>query len=242
MEDNNILAVVLAGGKSKRFGEDKNQIKLGDKTLLEHVLSKINNKFEEILIVSSHNLEIKKSENITIIPDCFDDFGPLAGVLSSMKWIKENQKKYKWVATFPSDTPFFDISIIEEYKKRININDSSLYFIKSNNKRHNIFGLWSIDLLDVLEDDLKNNNFRKVEDWADKIGVKTIDIEVNEFDPFFNINTKEDFEKAKEILKKNYQEKISAYIWRNELKSSKCYTYITRKINILEWKKERRLD
>jgi len=203
MEDNNILAVVLAGGKSKRFGEDKNQIKLGDKTLLEHVLSKINNKFEEILIVSSHNVEIKKSENITIIPDCFDDFGPLAGVLSSMKWIKENQKQYKWVATFPSDTPFFEISIIEEYKKRININDSSLYFIKSNNKRHNIFGLWSIDLLDVLEDDLKNNNFRKVEDWADKIGVKTIDIEVNEFDPFFNINTKEDFEKAKEILNKN---------------------------------------
>jgi molybdopterin-guanine dinucleotide biosynthesis protein A len=203
MEDNNILAVVLAGGKSKRFGEDKNQIKLGDKTLLEHVLSKINNKFEEILIVSSHNLKIKKSENITIIPDCFDDFGPLAGVLSSMKWVKENQKQYKWVASFPSDTPFFDISIIEEYKKRININDSSLYFIKSNNKRHNIFGLWSIDLLDVLEDDLKNNNFRKVEDWADKIGVKTIDIEVNEFDPFFNINTKEDFEKAKEILKKN---------------------------------------
>ena len=203
MEDNNILAVVLAGGKSKRFGEDKNQIKLGDKTLLEHVLSKINNKFEEILIVSSHNLEIKKSENITIIPDCFDDFGPLAGVLSSMKWVKENQKQYKWVATFPSDTPFFEISIIEEYKKRININDSSLYFIKSNNKRHNIFGLWSIDLLDALEDDLKNNNFRKVEDWADKIGVKTIDIEVNEFDPFFNINTKEDFEKAKEILNKN---------------------------------------
>ena len=203
MEDNNILAVVLAGGKSKRFGEDKNQIKLGDKTLLEHVLSKINNKFEEILIVSSHNLEIKKSENITIVPDCFDDFGPLAGVLSSMKWVKENKKKYKWVATFPSDTPFFKISIIEEYKKRININDSSLYFIKSNNKRHNIFGLWSIDLLDVLEDDLKNNNFRKVEDWADKIGVKTIDIQVKKFDPFFNINTKEDFEKAKEILNEN---------------------------------------
>ena len=203
MKDNNILAVVLAGGKSKRFGEDKNQIKLGDKTLLEHVLSKINNKFEEILIVSSHNLEIKKSENITIIPDCFDDFGPLAGVLSSMKWVKDNRKHYRWVATFPSDTPFFEISIIEEYKKRININDSSLYFIKSNNKRHNIFGLWSIDLLDVLEDDLKNNDFRKVEDWADKIGVKTIDFETKKFDPFFNINTREDFEEAKKILNKN---------------------------------------
>ena len=203
MEDNNILAVVLAGGKSKRFGEDKNHIKLGDKTLLEHVLSKINNKFEEILIVSSHNQEIKKLENVTVIPDCFDDFGPLAGVLSSMKWVKENQKQYKWVATFPSDTPFFETSIIEEYKKRIKINDSLLYFVKSNDKRHNIFGLWSIDLLEVLENDLINNNFRKVEDWANKIGVKTIDIEVKKFDPFFNINTKEDFEKAKEILNEN---------------------------------------
>tara|TARA_B110000238_G_scaffold85255_1_gene93737 strand:+ start:10 stop:621 length:612 start_codon:yes stop_codon:yes gene_type:complete len=203
MEDNNILAVVLAGGKSKRFGKDKNQIKLGDKTLLEHVLSKISNKFEEILIVSSHNQQMIKLENVTVIPDCFDDFGPLAGVLSSMKWIKKNKKHYKWVATFPSDTPFFETSIIEEYKKRTNTNDSSLYFVKSNNKRHNIFGLWSIDLLEVLEEDLINNNFRKVEDWANKIGVKTIDIKVKKFDPFFNINTKEDFEEAKKILNKN---------------------------------------
>ena len=200
MEDNNILAVVLAGGKSKRFGEDKNHIKLGDKTLLEHVLFKINNKFREILIVSSHNLRIKKLKHINVIPDCLNDFGPLAGVLSSMKWVKENKKQYKWIATFPSDTPFFETSIIEEYKKRVNLNDSLLYFVKSNNKRHNIFGLWSIDLLETLENDLINNNFRKVEEWANKIGVKTIDIKIRKFDPFFNINTKADFEEAKKIL------------------------------------------
>ena len=202
MEDNNILAVVLAGGKSKRFGKDKNHVKLGDKTLLEHVLFKISNKFREILIVSSHNQEIKKLENVTVIPDCFDDFGPLAGVLSSMKWVKENQKHYKWIATFPSDTPFFETSIIDEYIKRIKINNSLLYFVKSNNKRHNIFGLWSINLMEILEKDLIKNNFRKVEEWANKIGVKTIDIKISKFDPFFNINTKEDFDEAKKILDK----------------------------------------
>ena len=127
--------------------------------------------------------------------------GPLAGVLSAMRWVKENQKKYKWVATFPSDTPFFEVSIIEEYKKRAKMNDSLLYFVKSNNKRHNIFGIWSMDLIETLESDLVKNNFRKVEEWANKIGVKTIDIKIKKFDPFFNINTKEDFEKAKEIIK-----------------------------------------
>ena len=203
MKENNILAVVLAGGKSKRFGEDKNQIKLGKKTLLDHVLSKISEKFDEIVIVSSHNKKITQSENITVIPDCFDDLGPLAGVLSSMKWVKKNKKKYKWVATFPSDTPFFESSIIDEYKKKINKNDSLLYFVRSNNKRHNIFGLWSIELLKILENDLINNNFRKVEEWANKIGVKTIDIKIKKFDPFFNINTKEDFEEAKRLLTKD---------------------------------------
>jgi molybdenum cofactor guanylyltransferase len=203
MEDNNILGVVLAGGKSSRFGEDKNHIKLGNKTLLEHVLYKINNKFPETLIVSNRPLKIQITKKITIIEDCFENLGPLVGVLSSMKWIKENKKTFKWIATFPSDTPFFETSIIEEYKKRITTNESSLYFVKSNNKRHNIFGLWSIDLLQTLENDIVKNNFRKVEDWANKIGVKTINVEIKEFDPFFNINTKEDFEIAKKILNKN---------------------------------------
>jgi len=203
MEDNNILGVVLAGGKSSRFGEDKNHIKLGNKTLLEHVLYKINNKFPETLIVSNRPLKIQITKKITIIEDCFENLGPLVGVLSSMKWIKENKKTFKWIATFPSDTPFFETSIIEEYKKRITTNKSLLYFVKSNNKRHNIFGLWSIDLLQTLENDIVKNNFRKVEDWANKIGVKTINVEIKEFDPFFNINTKEDFEIAKKILNKN---------------------------------------
>ena len=200
MNDNNILAVVLAGGKSKRFGQDKNCVKLGSRTLLEHVLLKIVDRFKEILIVSSNSLEIEEIKKITVIPDCFNDLGPLAGVLSSMKWIKKNNKPYKWIATFPSDTPFFDISIIDEYKTRIEQSESSLYFVKSNEKRHNIFGLWSIDLLERLEEDLIKNNYRKVEEWANKVGVSTIDIKIKNYDPFFNINTKEDLEVAQSIL------------------------------------------
>ena len=202
MNDNNILAVVLAGGESKRFGEDKNQAKLGNITLLEHVLAKVTKKFEKILIVSNQNLNIKTLNSITIVPDCIQgNLGPLVGVLTSMKWIKKNNKQYQWIATFPSDTPFFDTSIIEKYKSKINLNESLLYFVKSNQKRHNIFGLWSVKLMDTLENDLINNNFRKVEEWANKIGVETINIKSDKFDPFFNINTKTDLEEAEKILK-----------------------------------------
>ena len=202
MNDNNILAVVLAGGQSKRFGEDKNQAKLGNLTLLEHVLAKVIKKFEKILIISNQNLNLKMLNSITIIPDCIQgNLGPLVGVLTAMKWIKKNNKQYQWIATFPSDTPFFDTSIIEKYKNRINLNESLLYFARSNQKRHNIFGLWSVKLMDTLENDLINNNFRKVEKWADKIGVKTINVKIDKFDPFFNINTKTDLKEAEKILK-----------------------------------------
>ena len=202
MNDNNILAVVLAGGQSKRFGEDKNQAKLGNITLLEHVLAKVTKKFEKILIISNQNLNIKTLNSITIVPDCIQgNLGPLVGVLTAMKWIKKNNKQYQWIATFPCDTPFFDTSIIEKYKSKINLNESLLYFVKSNQKRHNIFGLWSVKLMDTLENDLINNNFRKVEEWADKIGVETINIKSDKFDPFFNINTKTDLEEAEKILK-----------------------------------------
>ena len=202
MSENNIIAAILAGGKSRRFGVDKSTTKLGDKTLIEHTISKIEKKFSEILIISN-NQEIKvDKKNVFVLKDCIQgQLGPLVGVLSAMKWIETNNKKYDWVATFPCDTPFFDISMIDEVKRISKKNNKKLYFLKSGEKRHNIFGLWPIQLKDILEKDI-NNNFRKVEEWADKIGLETININHEKFDSFLNINTKEDLEEAKKNLDK----------------------------------------
>ena len=53
MIENNILGVILAGGKSKRFGEDKSKVKLNGKLLIEYTLDKISQKFSKIIIVSN---------------------------------------------------------------------------------------------------------------------------------------------------------------------------------------------
>ena len=200
MNENNIIAVILAGGKSSRFGNDKSIIKLGSKTLIEHTIFKIEKDFSEILIVSKNQEFYLSKKNVFFTEDCIKGYlGPLVGVLSAMKWIKKEKKKYKWLATFPCDTPFFDKKIIEELEKKLSKTKKKLVFLKSGERRHNIFGLWSLNLMKVLEDDIKNN-FRKVEDWANKIGSEIIEIDdKNEYN-FLNINTKEDLEKAKKIL------------------------------------------
>ena len=200
MDHNNILGAVLAGGKSQRFGEEKSQVKLGDKLLIDYILLEIIEEFKEILVVSNSLIDFRKSEKITVIEDIKKNLGPLGGVLTAMKWIKDNNKDYKWISTFPADTPFFKRSILQKFLQDIQPEESKLFFIKSNNTRHNIFGIWSIDLMDKLEEDL-NKGERKVELWANSIGVKTINIEFQNEDPFFNINTKEDLEKAKDRLK-----------------------------------------
>ena len=200
MNENNVLGVVLAGGKSQRFGQDKVEATLGNKTLIEHTLDKIKFKFEDVIIVSQKT----NFKDYKIINDCIDgQLGPLVGVLSAMKWIKKNNKPYEWVATFPCDTPFFNIKIIDEFIKFSKTNDSLLYFVKSNKIRHNIFGLWSLSLIETLEEDIIKNNYRKVEKWADKIGVKIINVDDNKKDFFLNINTKDDLIVAERILKQN---------------------------------------
>ena len=199
MDHNNILPVVLAGGKSKRFGEDKSQKQLGSKILIDYILSEIINDFNEVIIVANAPIKHLSSDKITKIEDYKKDLGPLGGIFSAMKWAKDNNKKYQWIITFPSDTPFFKKKIMKSFLNKINTKESELFFMKSNEKRHNIFGLWSLDLIDQLEKDLENGS-RKVEKWANNIGVKTINMSFEKEDPFFNINTKEDLEKAEKIL------------------------------------------
>ena len=198
MDHNKILGVVLAGGKSQRFGQDKSQVKLNGKILIDYILSEIIDEFKETLIVTNQSISFMSSKKITVIRDFKKGLGPLGGVFSAMKWIKDNNKEYSWISTFPADTPFFTKKELKIFYNDIKIENNKLFFIKDKNTRHNIFGLWSLDLMDQLETDLYNGE-RKVEIWANSIGVSTVNIEYKNINPFFNINTIDDLEKAKKI-------------------------------------------
>ena len=199
MDLNNILGVVLAGGKSQRFGQNKTQVKLKNQLLIDYILKEIVDEFKEILIIANEPIKFMKSKNISIIKDYKSGLGPLGGVLTAMKWIKENDKNYKWISTFPSDTPFFTKKELKYFYENVRVNDGKLFFIKNEETRHNIFGLWSLDLMEQLESDILKGE-RKVEFWANTIGVNIVNFKYKKPDPFFNINTKEDLKKAMEIM------------------------------------------
>ena len=201
MKEHNILGVILAGGKSSRFGSNKSLTNLSNLKLIDHVICKINKYFNEILIVSNdRKLRINESK-ISVIKDCIDGhLGPLVGVLSAIKFAKKN-KNYNWIMTFPCDTPFFDEKIIETMIEKTISTKDKIFFIKDKHQRHNIFGTWSVSLEKTLEEDI-NNNFRKVDLWADKIGCSLIEKNIKNENEFLNINTKEELALAEKIYNK----------------------------------------
>jgi len=203
MSEDNILAAILAGGQSKRMGKDKLFLELNNKKLIEHTIDKVKKYLKKIIIITNQDNEFFFENNLTTVKDCVEgQLGPLVGILTAMKWAKENLSKCSWIATFPCDTPFFPESIIKNFIEESEKKESLILCASSHGRKHNIFGLWSLDLYDKLKDDLINKKVRKVQDWTEKNKIKNLEFEFKDYDPFFNINTEEDLEFAKKLSKK----------------------------------------
>jgi molybdopterin-guanine dinucleotide biosynthesis protein A len=202
MSEHNILGAILAGGKSKRIGKDKLFLELNNKMLIEHTINKVEKYLKDIIIITNQKNEYFSKKNLTTVKDCIEgQLGPLVGILTAMKWAKENLKECSWIATFPCDTPFFPETIIKKFIEKSKKKDSLLLCASSHGRKHNIFGLWSLDLYEKLKDDLINNKIRKVQDWTEKHKITNVEFDFKEYDPFFNINTLDDLETAKKIVK-----------------------------------------
>ena len=200
MSEHNILGAILAGGQSKRMGKDKIFLELNNKKLIEHTLDKVKKYLKEVIIITNQDNEFFSKNNLTTVKDCIEgQLGPLVGILTAMKWAKENLNKCSWIATFPCDTPFFPESIIKSFIKESEKKESLILCASSHGRKHNIFGLWSLDLYDKLKDDLINKKVRKVQDWTEKNKIKNLEFKFKDYDPFFNINTQEDLDFAKKL-------------------------------------------
>ena len=203
MSENNILGAILAGGQSKRMGKDKLFLQLNNKTLIEHTIDKVKKHLKKVIIITNQENEFFSKNNLTVVKDCIEgQLGPLVGILTAMKWAKENLTQCAWVVSFPCDTPFFPENIVENFIQESEKKESLILCASTHGRKHNVFGLWSLNLYDKLQDDLVNKRVRKVQDWTEKNKIKNLEFKFKDYDPFFNINTIEDLEFAKKLSTK----------------------------------------
>lgn len=98
-------AVILTGGDSRRMGQDKASLMLGERSLLQHVIRIVQPLFCEVIIsVRQHRVEI-------MLPEVCDDpthRGPLAGLAAGLQ-----NAKTSWVFLLACDMPFIEQDVIE---------------------------------------------------------------------------------------------------------------------------------
>lgn len=99
-------ALILAGGLSKRFGQEKGLVELAGKPLILHVLDKVSKIVEETLVVVSsetqkETFERLLSDRASLVVDRRKAQGPLVGALTGFEGA---QGEYSLL--LPCDTPF----------------------------------------------------------------------------------------------------------------------------------------
>jgi molybdopterin-guanine dinucleotide biosynthesis protein A len=106
-------AVVLAGGFSKRLGQDKGLVKLAGKPLVTHVLERASEVVDEVLVVVSS--ESQKESYSLVVPNenkiFVDDENvrsPLIGALTGFANIRA-----EYSLLLPCDSPFVSGKVIE---------------------------------------------------------------------------------------------------------------------------------
>jgi len=199
--DNKMLALLMIGGESKRMGGGiKSFIKLNNKTLFDRILDRLKPQIKNIIINSNHSDDRLIKYNIPIIADFKKGYlGPLAGIHSGMNWIINHAPHTEWLITLPGDTPFIPNNLISSFKKNLSLK-SKIILVQSNNKTHPIVGAWHISLFKNLDTEL-DKGVRKIMSWAQLHQINYINFPFKTYDPFFNINRKEDIEVAIKIEK-----------------------------------------
>ena len=197
-----IAVVIMIGGKSSRLGGGiKSLIKINNKKIFDIILERIQPQIDKIIINSNiEDKEISKYK-FPIIKDVKQGYlGPLAGIHAGMQWLNKNKPEVDWLLTLPGDTPFIPLNLVSCFKEKIN-QDSKIILAKSNDKIHPIIGAWHTSLLTNLNEHLESGT-RKILEWAENHPLEFLEFNEKSYDPFFNINTPIDINKAEDIEKR----------------------------------------
>ena len=101
-----ITGVILAGGKSSRFGSNKALAPWQGKPLIQHAADTLTTVFSDCLIVTNAPTEYEFL-GLPMISDMFQDMGPLAGIHAALRHA-DNQ----WIFVLACDMPLVTSSLI----------------------------------------------------------------------------------------------------------------------------------
>ena len=202
-----VTGVILAGGKSRRMRQNKALLPLGEDLLIEHVIGRMRGVTDELLLITNAPAEYTHL-GLPMHSDIIPDTGALGGIYTGLTYASHDT-----VLCVACDSPFlvpnlltYLVSVLDEYDA---VMPYTYKAPPSNNKDapitlQTLCAAYSKRCLPIIELMLQESELRvhALQECANILTVapeiwKTYDSEGHSF---FNVNTPEDFEKARTMV------------------------------------------
>ena len=193
-----VTGVLLAGGKSRRMGEDKRYLVVGEQTLLERGLGVLRSMFHEVLVVIAQDsapLDIDARVVRDLVPDC----GSLGGIYTGL-----TQATSPYIFAVACDMPFLNQAVITQFTNRRDTAD--IVMARLTTRLHPMHALYGKRCLPAMEQMIVARQL-KIQELVSHASLRVqyvTEADLLSIDPswrsFHNVNTPEDLEAACSLL------------------------------------------
>jgi len=195
--------IVLAGGKATRLGRDKALENVGNRNLLNRVLTCLSYYDCEITVVTATDkalTQLGDFPRLKITTDVYPNKGPLGGIHSGLT---ASHSFYNLVVA--CDMPFLNRALLS-YMMRLS-DGFDMVIPRFNSMVEPLHAIYSKKCLAAIEH-LLNRDIRSILELLELVKVRYVESEeIDRFDPehlsFLNINTEVELEKARDLVSVN---------------------------------------
>ena len=197
-----VTGVILAGGRSRRMGQNKALMRLGDESLIAHVIRQMESVTDELLLITNEPNPYTVL-GLPMYADILPDMGALGGIYTGLTYAANSA-----VICVGCDMPLLQLNLLSHLTTLLGDYDAVVPCVEAVDRPTPVFqtlsAVYSKRCLPVIDEMLAAGELR-VHALYDRIDVRIVEPhEWQAFDPqglsFFNINTPEDFEKANKYI------------------------------------------
>jgi len=195
-----MTSIVLAGGKSLRLGRDKASIVIGGERLIQRVINLVAHLSDEIIVVTSEQqkgLALFSDLSAKVVVDIYPGKGSLGGIYTGLR-----ASSFSHSLVVACDMPFLNLALLR-YLVSLAVK-FDIVIPRLRGLVEPLHAVYSKNCLAPAEKLLQRSQL-KIIDIFDKVKVRYVEKEeIDRFDPehlsFFNINTQDDLNKAREMV------------------------------------------
>jgi molybdopterin-guanine dinucleotide biosynthesis protein A len=185
-------ALILAGGDSRRMGQDKAALVLDGKSLLERVTATMQQVFPKVIVSVR---QLRTGVEVQQVCDEQPSGGPLAGLSAGLA-----QADTPWVFAVACDMPFVTSAVVNHLAELRKGFQAVVPVVGGYNQP--LAAFYAASVLEVMRASMTAGD-KSLRGVLEKLKVRYVnEVELREFDPrlrsFFDLDTPQDFQAAQE--------------------------------------------